>query len=201
MKILIATPLYPPDIAGHAPYVKELATRLRSMHNVTILAYNHIPEKIDGVTILPVEKNQPLVRRLFQYTHLLLQEAKRADVVYVQNGPSTEFPLSMVAPFVHAPFVLRLGDETALCHAQHEKFHALLLRIALHSTRAIVTHRESSAYTPTYARSIQKKVHDLTRPHARPEILPFSEFPTHLMDTYEASWNAHITELIHLFTI
>src|SRR3989344_9051256 len=39
MKIVLATALYPPDIAPPAPYVKELATRLAANHEVTIVTY------------------------------------------------------------------------------------------------------------------------------------------------------------------
>ena len=68
MKILIVTPLYPPDIAGHSAYVKELALRLREAHTVTILAYNHIPEKIEGVNIITIQKHLPTLVRLFLCT-------------------------------------------------------------------------------------------------------------------------------------
>lgn len=201
MKILIATPLYPPDIAEPAPYVKELATRLKNEHEVTILAYNHIPEEIPGVRIVVIEKNRPLVIRLFHYIYSLYKEAKVSGCVYVQNGPSTEFPLVLVSPFVHVPFILRLGDETSLAHATHEKFHAMLLRLATYLSRNVITHRESSAYNSLVASdAVQKHIQDIARPYTRPEILPFKEFPTETMNAYEASWEMHVRELIHIFS-
>ncbi|MFZ2253451.1 MAG: hypothetical protein WAW13_04800 [Minisyncoccia bacterium] len=202
MKILIATPLYPPDIAEPAPYVKELATRLKNEHEVTILAYNHIPEKIPGVRIVVVEKNRPLVIRLFHYIYSLYKEAKVSDCVYVQNGPSTEFPLTLVAPFVRTPFILRLGDETALSYASREKFHKVLLRWAIHFSHRTITHRESSTYTMLLTPlTAQENIHNIKRPHPRPEILPFTEFPKEVMGAYEDSWEAHVRELTHIFTI
>lgn len=201
MKILIATPLYPPDIAEPAPYVKELATRLKDEHSVTILAYNHIPEEIPGVRIVVVEKNQPLVIRLFHYIYSLYKEAKVSDCIYVQNGPSTEFPLILVTPFVHAPFVLRLGDETALSYAARDRFHAKLLKWAMRISHIVITHRESSVHNELLASPMpEKNVHDIKRPHPRPEILPFREFPTDTMEAYEASWETHVRELVHIFS-
>ena len=201
MKILIATPLYPPDIAEPAPYVKELASRLKDEHSVTILAYNHIPEEIPGVRIVVVEKNRPLVFRLFHYIYSLYKEAKVSECVYVQNGPSTEFPLVLVAPFVHTPFVLRLGDETALSYASRGKFHAMLLRWALRFSHCVITHRESSAYNSLLtSNKMRKNIQDLKRPHPRPEILPFKEFPKDAMEAYEASWKAHVREIVHIFS-
>ena len=34
MKILLATPLYPPEIGGPATYTKELAEQLKNKHNL-----------------------------------------------------------------------------------------------------------------------------------------------------------------------
>jgi|CXWL01.1.fsa_nt_gi hypothetical protein len=201
MKILIATPLFPPDIAEPAPYVKELATRLKDTHSVTILAYNHIPEEIPGVRIVVVEKNRPLLIRLLHFVYFLYKEAKVSDYAYVQNGPSAEFPLILVALFVHTPFVLRLGDETSLAHATREKSHAMLLRWAMRLSHHVITHRESSIYNSlltSYA--AQKNIYDTERPHIRPEILPFKEFPRDAMETYEASWKTHVRELTHIFS-
>lgn len=201
MKILIATPLYPPDVAEPAPYVKELATRLMREHSVTILAYNHIPEEIPGVRIVTIEKNKPLLIRLFHYTYSLYKEAKNSDCVYVQNGPSTEFPFIIVSLFVHTPFIVRLGDETALSYAYHKKFHALLLQGAMRRAKSIIIHKASSAYSSLIETvSAQKKIHDIKRPHTRPEILPFKEFPTETMRAYEVSWEAHVRELTHIFS-
>lgn len=201
MKILIATPLYPPDIAPSAQYVKELASRLKDNHSVTILAYNHIPEEIPGVRIIAIEKNQPLFIRLFHYVLSLYKEAKVSDCVYVQNGPSIEFPLILVTPFLHIPFFLRLGDETALSHATREKFHARLLKWAMRQAHSIITHNESSAYNSLHTSyTPREKIHDMKRPHTRPEVLPFKAFPTEALDDYEASWKEHTDALTHIFS-
>jgi len=201
MRILLVTPLYPPDIAEPAPYVKELASRLKQTHEVTILAYNHIPEIIDGVHIISVEKQLPLLTRLVQYTRALSRASRKADIVYIQNGPSVELPMLLVAPFTRTPFVLRLGDETALNHATREFFHRILLWIAMTLSRTIVTHEATSLHAKTltaHSRD-QRKTANMERPLPRPEILPFSPRPTRELEDFEASWQTHVTELSSLF--
>ena len=82
MKILIATPLFPPETGDSAQYIQELALHLKEGHEITILTYaNHI-ETIAGVEIKTVKKNTPLFVRLFHYTRTLTQLARSADISY-----------------------------------------------------------------------------------------------------------------------
>lgn len=97
MKVVIATPLYPPDIADPAPYVKELARRLSGKHEVTVVTYGHIPETVEGVRMITVDKRNPTMVRLFEFTKALRRAARDADVVYVQSGISAELPALFVA--------------------------------------------------------------------------------------------------------
>jgi hypothetical protein len=49
MKIVIATPIYPPELGGPATYTKELATRLANIHDITIVAFTNAPQPVSGV--------------------------------------------------------------------------------------------------------------------------------------------------------
>jgi glycosyltransferase involved in cell wall biosynthesis len=201
MKILIVTPLYPPDIAGPAPYVKELASRLKDTHSITVLAYNHIPEEISDVRIVTVEKNKILPVRLFAFTYSLFRLLRDADIVYVQNGPSVELPTLIAMLITQKLFILRLGDETALCHATKNFRYNLLLQTVMRYSRHVITHSASSTYTNAYMTPVlSEKAHDTTRPNIRPETLPFTPYPKQAFEEYESSWEKHIAELNHIFT-
>ncbi len=203
MKILIATPLYPPDIAGHAPYVKELASRLKNMHEVTIVAYNHIPERIDGVHIIVVEKQLPLPVRIIKYAYMLFIAARRADVVYLQNGASTELPMILISHLTSTPFTLRLGDEVPLCYAEKNIWHRLLLHAALWSARKVIVHTKTSVclHTLKMSEGLKNKMIDVARPLIRPEVLPFQGYPLASFEEYESSWVQHVNKLNTLFTL
>lgn len=177
MKIVLATPLYPPDIAEPAPYIKELAKRLSGMYEVTIVTYGHIPEEIEGVRIQAVNKQRPLPFRLITYTFALLKAARGADVLYLQNGPSVELPAFIVSFLTGARFIMRIGDEAAHRHAQEHPLLRALESSVLRRAWNIVT----------------------DSPKPRPEVLPFSEQPIAEFDAFERSWNGHVSHLVNFF--
>lgn len=198
MKIVIATPLYPPDVAEPAPYVKELATRLKDTNEVTIIAYNHIPEKIPGVEIVTIEKQAPMPVRLFQFTVALLKFAKGADVIYSQNGQSTELPLSIASLLSRKPFILRLGDEAALGFSEEKRTLRIIQRFAIKRATANITH--SIDTTDTLSKFVKKeRIHQMNRPHHRPEILPFTAQDDTAQHLYQQSWDSHVNELNEFF--
>lgn len=177
MKIVLASPLYPPDIAEPAPYVKELAKRLSSGHSVTIVTYGHLPEKVANVSIIVVSKREMLAIRLIAYTMALWRAAKNADVVYAQNGPSVELPIAIVWFFLRRPLVMHVGDKAAHHYAARRPLRYLIEQLAIKSAQNVIT--ES--------------------PLSRPEILPLEEPPTAQLSAYESSWGAHVRALLSTF--
>ncbi len=177
MKVLLATPLYPPEIGGAAPYVKELAQRLRGRHEVTIVAYAHLPEKVPGVRIVAIDKRPPLPARLFRYTAALLRAAGDADILYAQNGASVELPAGIAALARRAPLIMHIGDEAAHRRAAGNPLLRRIERFAFKRAAKIVT----------------------DMPLARPEILPLEKAPEQELAAYEASWGNHINALEGIF--
>ncbi len=178
MKIILATPLYPPDVAQPAPYVKELAKRLAdNMHEVTVVAYAYLPEKVSGVHIVAVNKRKPLPLRLMQYTWLLWRAARTADVVYAQNGASVELPAGLVTFFVRCRLIIRIGDTAAHDRAAAHPLFRHIEHFAFKRARKIIT----------------------DTPAPRPEILPFEPAPTAAQTGYQASWEKHVGDLLKVF--
>jgi hypothetical protein len=182
MRILIATPLYPPDIAEPAPYAKELAGRLGKDHAVTIVTYGDHPESIKGVTIRIVSKRYPLALRLIGFTFLLWKECWEADVLYVQNGPSVEFPLFLVRLFSRISYFIRMTDTRAKHFAEKHAFIKYIETRVIQSAQGEI----SSPSVPA--------------PLPRPEILPLDTFPQKEVEAWEQSWNIHIEALVHTFS-
>jgi glycosyltransferase involved in cell wall biosynthesis len=181
MKILIVTPLYPPDIAGSAPYVKELASRLKEVHSVTVLAYNHIPEAIEGVQIIPIEKSNILPLRLIRFFNTLLQEMQNVDIVFLENGPSVELPFFFAHLMRNRKMLFHLGDQTALTHTEKSIWYRIPFLCARMRAVRVLTPANFSVPPP------------------RPEILPFKAYPSEEMRTYETAWTSHIKELNNIF--
>lgn len=112
MKIIVATPVYPPEIGGPATYTKEIAQRLRDDHEIVIVAYASTSEVIKGTTLFIASKRHPLPLRLFKYFIDLYKASKGADVIYVQNAMASGLPASIVSMIRRIPLVLKfVGDE------------------------------------------------------------------------------------------
>lgn len=178
MKLVLATPLYPPDVAEPAPYVKELAARLQETDDVTVIAYGHLPETVTGVRIVTVSKRRPLPIRLIAFTFALLRAARKADILYVQNGPSVELPAALVSLFARAPLIVRIGDKPAHERAKRRPLLGAIERFARKRAREVVT----------------------DSPLPRPEILPFAPRPAAAFDAFERSWKGHADALRDTFS-
>jgi hypothetical protein len=178
MHIVLATPLYPPDIAPPAPYVKELAKRLSGGHQVTIVTYGKLPEQVAGVQIIAVPKNRMLLARLIQYTRHLLRAARKADILYAQNGASVELPLLLVSFITTTPIVLCFGDAAAHARTKSRPILRYLERMARARAKSVV--------------------HDV--PPSRPIILPLEPRPEQELLAYEMEWRDHANKLERLFT-
>lgn len=201
MKILLITPLYPPDISEPAPYVKELATRLLKEHTVTILAYNHIPETIPGVTILSIEKSASLPMRLYRFFCALVVHSRKMDILYSQNGPSVELPLFILSFFTRIPIYFRLGDTVPLQHALTRTSLRFLIIQTLRRVYHIIAHEVDHPTIRQIVTAFPTKYSVIPRPLPRPEINPLQQYPYKEFAEYEASWNAHITNLTKTFLL
>jgi len=171
MRIVVATPLYPPDIAQPAPYVKELVSRLGK--DAVVLTYGHLPEQVAGVDIVAIDKRFPLPVRLFLYTRALWRQLRTADVLYLQNGPSVELPALIALAVRRTPLVVHIADKAAHDFAHHHGLRRVLERMVFSRARAIVTNT----------------------PPLRPEILPLEAYPTTQLETWEQTWHNHLSEL------
>lgn len=177
MKIVIATPLYPPDIEPVAVYTKELARRLSKNHEVTVVAYSHIPEQIPGVAIISIEKNLPLVVRLVKFTRALLRLSGRTDIYFIENGSSVELPVLFLRIATGAKIIMHLGDEAAHKWSKTKKVRGYIEYLSFKAAKKVLA--ES--------------------PLEKPEILPFEPFPTMTLKTYEESWTQHLAVLEKTF--
>jgi hypothetical protein len=159
-------------------YAKEAALRLKEKHEVVVVTYGRLPEDIPGVRIVAIDKSRPLPMRMFLFGRALMQEAASADVLYLQNGSSAEFPASIAARFARLPLVAHISDTDAHKRAHSRAAARLIERFAFSKAQAVVE----------------------TMPKERPEIISFEAYPKEEMRAYEESWSAHIREIEELFS-
>ena len=113
MKILIATPLFPPETGPTATYSFAVAKRLASKHDVTVLTYANHTESLEGVRVRSVSKNKPLLVRLYLYTRALVHLSRRVDVVFAQRAVAAGLP-AIIAKFItKTPVVIYQHEDEA----------------------------------------------------------------------------------------
>lgn len=170
--------MYPPEIAKPALYVKELAKRLKEKkHEIVVITYSNIPEKVPGVRIVAINKRLPLPIRLFLFVIALMRASLRADIIYSQNGASVELPAGLVALITRRPLIIHMIDNPARQKTASISFLKQIESFALKHARKVIT--------------------DI--PMERPEVLPFKPMPTTEYDAYNKSWDAHIDLLQNTF--
>lgn len=123
MKLIIATPIYPPEIGGPATYTKELCERLSDSNDITVITYTNSAEAFPNTCLIPVGKGRPLSIRLILFFIRLLRAVHRSkpDLIYVQNAMAAGLPVALVHLITGVPFVLKfVGDEAWERATQHK---------------------------------------------------------------------------------
>lgn len=127
-KILICTPIYPPEIGGPATYTKELSERLSDKYDITILTYGEEGKSpvFPNTELIIIKKSLSMFVRVFLYTFKLLQISEKFEVVYVQNAVAAGFPVAINKILRGTPYILKfVGDEAwekATQRKETEKF-------------------------------------------------------------------------------
>src|SRR3569623_1309115 len=112
MRIVIATPIYPPEIGGPATYARELSVRLAKSEQRPVVAYSDEAQVVEGTKLVLVAKSQGLLMRLWQFFFAVLREAHKADVIYVQNAVAAGLPSVLAGKMLKKPVILKfVGDE------------------------------------------------------------------------------------------
>ena len=112
MRVILATPQYPPEVGGPATYTTELVTRLRGAHEVFVVTFADDVQPLSGAQFFIISKRQPLPVRLVKYFFALLRVARGADIIYAQNAMAAGFPAMLVGKLLRKPVILKfVGDE------------------------------------------------------------------------------------------
>lgn len=99
MRILIATPLFPPDVGGPATYSKLIFDGLPAQGiEVSLVSFGEV-------------RHLPKVIRHIVYAVLVFRRAREVDLVYAQDPVSVGLPAFIAAFFRRKPFLLKVvGD-------------------------------------------------------------------------------------------
>lgn len=119
MKIIVATPLFPPEIGDIATYTKNIVEHLKLKNQVQVLAYAGQVEKIPGVDIYTVNKKQILFLRIWKYFLKLLNLSQGADLIYVQNSIAVNLPAILVKIITGKKIIINFVEDEAWKRARY----------------------------------------------------------------------------------
>ena len=99
MKVLIATPLYPPDIGGPATYSKKIADELpKHGIDVDVLSFGDV-------------RHLPKIIRHVLYFWKVFWRGRTADIIFAQDPVSVGVPAACAAFLLRKPLIIKVvGD-------------------------------------------------------------------------------------------
>ncbi len=101
MKLLIATPLLPPDIGGPATYTKILIDELPKRGIEVAVAY------------FGEIRNKPKIIRHLAYLWLVFKKAREAEIVYALDPVSVGLPARLATYLAGKKFMIRIAGDYA----------------------------------------------------------------------------------------
>lgn len=98
-RVLVATPLYPPEIGGPATYSKTLVDgMLQRGVLVRVVRFSEV-------------RKLPKILRHFAYAMIVMSRSRYADIIYAQDPVSVGFPAAIVAFIKRKKFAVKIvGD-------------------------------------------------------------------------------------------
>lgn len=181
MKILITSPLFPPDIASPAPYTKELSARLAEQNEVTVVAFTYLPEHVPNVKVIAVNKRLPLFQRLFSYMKATSKEIKNTDFVIIENGISTEWVTPLLCKLFKTPYLYDYSDLKNDGQNNESVVKSFLHSYAKNNAVNVIHH---NAYTLGQDSKLSK-----------PEIFSFKDTDDVALQTYNEAWESHLEKI------
>lgn len=111
-RILIATPMLPPDIGGPGAYASRLIEELlRSGHTVSVLSYGSGTAPLRVSRALRVPLNLPPPIRLFRFGAAAWRMLRESDVALALDPVAVGWPLAVACRMRGRPFMVRVeGD-------------------------------------------------------------------------------------------
>ena len=171
MTVVMLTPLFPPDTSESAAYVKLLATQLRDLP-LTVLAYGKLPESVEGVEIISIDKSGLKINTVARCLYALYLEKPTRLIAH--NGPSSDLPTllyAMTHPSMKLLYIV--SDIDAANRATGRAQRLIIKQLKSRAIGVISLPANSSQYVPA-------------------EEMPFSKPDIKRIDTQNKWWEKHI---------
>ncbi len=117
MKILLTTPIFPPEIGGPATYTHEISGRLRKKgHEVRVVTFADAAPEIKDIEVIPVRLNYRLLgslRRQLSLFFTILRAARGMDLLYAQGAVVVGSCSLLVGKLLKKPVAVKFVGDVA----------------------------------------------------------------------------------------
>ena len=165
MKILITTPIFPPEIGGPATYTLEVSRRLKERgHQIRVVTFTDSKPEIKDLEVLPVRLNYRILGTILRQTRLfftILRAARGTELIYAQGPVVVGLCSLIVGKLLRKPVVVKFVGDIAWENAFNQGKTAQLLEDFLHQPQGglyitlllwiqkFVFHRANKVITPS----------------------------------------------------
>lgn len=126
MKILIVSPIMPPEIGGPASYIPEVINRLGEKFHFRVITFTPNPNRLGGTIVRPVSQQGGMLFRQVRLFWETVKNALWADVIFVQEPLVAGVSAGLVGVVFRKPVVVRFVGyqpwEELLAKGQTKKF-------------------------------------------------------------------------------
>lgn len=117
MKILIITPIFPPEIGGPATYTLEVSKRFKERgHQVLVVAFTNSKPQLKDLEVLPLKFDYKILGTIFRQASLfftVLFASRGMELIYLQDPMVVGLCSLIAGKLIRKPVVLKfVGDST-----------------------------------------------------------------------------------------
>lgn len=172
-RLLIITPIFPPESGGPATYVWSLLPRLARYASVTVICYSAAPSLPKSARIISINPHQPFILRQLRLGWSIFYHALSTDTLYAQGPLVVGLMSTLIGRLLGKRVVLKyVGDEVweaeRLYHRTTQNLedflassHSLPLHLLL-SLERISLRSAHTVITPSaYLHSVLSKHHSV----------------------------------------
>lgn len=117
MKILLTTPIFPPEIGGPATYTYEVSRRLlKRGHEVRVVTFADAEPEVKDIEVIPVRLNYRLLgslRRQLRLFFTILRAAREMDLLYAQGAVVVGLCSLIVGKLLKKPVAVKFVGDVA----------------------------------------------------------------------------------------
>ena len=114
-KILITTPIFPPEGRGPATYTHQLVSKLAGKQvSAKVITFTQNPVEVEGVEVVSIPTGGGMVGRQTKLIKKIWAMGKNADVIYAQGADVVGLASILVGKLLHKPVVIKVVGDLAV---------------------------------------------------------------------------------------